>query len=823
MYYTMSYTYPKGVIRLTSGYIKNHPLDITVMGVNNDLHGGLKVVNTKEELLAIHPDYLIKNYSAALVLNDDGLGNVAFYGLVEKPSNLSSSILSNWLKVKLGGDSVTSALNFKGKVNPGSVSLTDAGDHEVGDFYIIENSSNPSVIDVTGLLQSVATNVYSGDNLIYVTEGYFIHIDKSNDNTSSWDTLNNVPVSIKALGESNELPDHTHLSSDVTLEKVISGTEHTNLQTLLSFILYTDILAATVAGAQDSQLLNFGQLKEHFVTNADSQETILEIITPALAEFYTKSEVNDLLDGKSDVLSIPDLVEAMAGEGHKIFSQEEYTDLNRRVDNIGFIGKIYLISIVSLDDGLVEPIFETDKSNEKHITSVRSTSSSALLSFVFSSTATYSGDYQINGVPFSTVVRIGDSDRFTGLVTLDLSLVDQVIIVGDAEKSIPLIAPEEVVLTATPDVYPVDTSRTHFKNHEEISITIGLSKAITHFEIIASSGINTIEKTAVTPVDSGTGYFSFQVTIKVNYSGGPSYAELNLVPYITENELGLPYSVEEFIAIDGTEAQIEVQDIGYDSGYDALKGSEIAIVEFSAYGATSVFATVGSELSELNLNISDLGAAELTVQRLSGTDVSVPMIITGILDSNGATSEDHFTVEIYTEEPAHNTSVEIIRSGGNTNLYLVVDMSRVRSISGVFSTIGDAYYIGNGAVQIQLPEGTPVGDSIENVSYTAASVSGMEFSKTLQFKIKGSFAYTRTLVYPSLQITPATEVLNANNLIISGEIESSPPFSIPVFYLNKSGADGFQIIGGDIVFNSELFSLGYYTGSDFTVTIEETI
>src|SRR5690606_33630311 len=138
----MAYTYPNGLVPLTAGWTKNNPLDNTVMGVNNDLHGGLKIVASRSEMLNLHPNYLLKDYTACFVARDEG-SKPAFYFLVKEPSRAAGTLITDWESWASHGESdLPGGLVFMGILDPSNISIADLAErNRDGHFYVVETTN----------------------------------------------------------------------------------------------------------------------------------------------------------------------------------------------------------------------------------------------------------------------------------------------------------------------------------------------------------------------------------------------------------------------------------------------------------------------------------------------------------------------------------------------------------------------------------------------------------------------------------------------------------------------------------------------------------
>jgi len=311
-----NYKYPKGLIPMTAGFVKNNPADKTIMGINNDLHGGIKVVRTHAEMLAIPKVYLLKDYSACFVTDNNGEGRPAFYYLTSAPSGTDGTLDQDWTIWSVSGQGdLPGGLKFKGLLDASNIQITDAyAGNKAGDFYVVETTSTQTVTDPS-IFGGSTENLNNNDWVIYDdTQGKFTHLNRAVEYIATWANLTGKPQVIKDF-VNGIMPTHGHSSTQITLSKTINGTEYTTLNPLLDVILYSNILAADLTSATDANLLNYGQLKEAFSTSESMQNYVDQVIEIFSDNYYIKQEVDTEINTLSQRITQAESNMDLVGEG----------------------------------------------------------------------------------------------------------------------------------------------------------------------------------------------------------------------------------------------------------------------------------------------------------------------------------------------------------------------------------------------------------------------------------------------------------------------------------------------------------------------------
>lgn len=349
------YSYPKGMLGLTAGFRANSSEDTYPMGINNELHGGLKAVKNWAELLLIPNDRLIANFTFALISEIDAGDGKTRSGLFRLKSLSTPHVVADWEEIEFAA-TVEGAMRFKGFFDPSNYTISDSNSEE-GHMYIVEKAPAPGItVTDPDLFGGVATTVQTGDQLIH-NGTIFMHLDLSEASTVTWDTLQNKPQVIIDYVAGTVIS-HSHLSSEITVDYTPDpdGPIIGSLANLLPQIVYLHRLSSDISSAKDDQLILWGELKNHLLTSNEVGNMINEALNTALANYVTKTDFNTALSGKQDTLSNQDIAEKYEA----VPDVNRFTDtLKTKLENLNatdFNG-----GIISFDDyASMEALFKTN-------------------------------------------------------------------------------------------------------------------------------------------------------------------------------------------------------------------------------------------------------------------------------------------------------------------------------------------------------------------------------------------------------------------------------------------------------------------------------
>jgi hypothetical protein len=794
--------------------MKNHPSDSTVMGVNNDLHGGVKVVNTHAEMLAIHPNYLLKDYTACLVTNDDGLGASSLYLLTAIPSNATSTIDDDWTEWDIGTANIPSELNFKGKFDPTSYTLADAGVHAVGDLYIVENSLNPSNVNDVNLLGGVATDVYSNDFLVYTSDSVFLHINRSNDSIIIWDTLLGIPTAVTDL-IAGTVQAHTQDVSTIDINLTVDGTLRTQLSELLPLLVFSHQFAVDSGSAQDDQMLTYGQIKELYSSSAQVQTDIEAYVDGLIALHYTSAEVDALLLNKQGTLDAESAKTLLEGGGYKVLTTAEYDALANAAAPEQIVAKVYLVDAIPQDGIPIDPTITTTTYGEEYITALRGDSTSVELVFKFSSFVSYDGTINVNGTTITNITR-DEGDIFEGRITVDLSAISDVVITGDVEVTIPVEPATDVIDSIT--LPTLTLPKTHYKDEETAQIDVISTIDPSSYQIIPTTGVLGVAKTA-TPasVDNLDGTWTTTITFTADYTvAGTLNADIKIVLWDQSDDIQQLHTESAVFPVDGLLPSISDTGVVYPVGQTAIKASESITITPIVVNTSLVEYTFNGTL----FNNTGVGNQAI-LQRISGTDEVDTVTITAKRESNGEEISTTVDLRILNGVVDVLDTTGLTLSEGETNVLNWVDPLDITSMA-LFSAdeVGVTFDDPNGTVTLDMVNAITYGTNLTVViDVTTSSLEVIQ--KTITFQAKGFAEKTYVLTYPTFDVPLTETVVDINDLIVSVTLNTSPTLEIGTLTKDADGPEGYTY-DGQIHLSEDLTEVGYFTGVTATVRVEET-
>lgn len=819
-----NYPYPKGLIPLTAGFMKNSKDDNTVMGISNDLHGGMKVVDTIADMLSIHPSYLSKDWSVCMVLDSDGAGASNIYVLSETPASADSTVITEWKKWSpWDAASVGFPFRFKNKINPSSYVLTDSSPTNVGgDIYLVETDVPVTITD-PNLMGGVPATCYNGDWIVFdQDDSMFVYFGQSSGVRLSWDALTGKPTIITDLVD-GILPSHTHDVSKVTLSKVVGGTTHESLQTLLEVALYVDIVSTRASTATDNQLLPLSQLKELFLEQTTVNTAVSDALATALNSYYTKEQITILLEGKQDTLTSESAKELLEHDGsYKILTSYQVDGLLPLVgaNSSSFantLAKIHLVKAMSASDDPLNLTKVVAPTGEETISAIGYTVPNIYLEFEFTTLGTYAGNFLINGAEFDTILRIGDSDRFSASSSIDLTGVSSIEITGDASLSIPVSELESWALSvgytpATPE------TKVAFINGDTIELQVEVSDSavnfieITDYDSAIESGLH-----AVTPVWDGTKWMT-TVPYSFNTAQVTALLSVKIVPY-KGTLTGKSYIQQSLIPVDNSSPDITLNAV-YSNGFSALSAGDT--VTITAEGSDYDTITFSSEAG---LIIDSVAGTSLVASRDFGTDSFVKVTATAVKQSNNTTSVFEINVRIYTIQPTFNVDIVRVRSGlgnvpiilSNSNgIALVRGAVQGEGAPGIFSWESGSLvgYISASPSDLHSYTEHPI-------TFSITTISGMLFDLVVGYAIYGFAPVSFNIDYPTFELVLPMHIMDTGSVDASLSINSAYPFDIDPLVKDLEAANGFSIVGDTIILNSDLVDFGYNFSNNITLQIEE--
>lgn len=359
------YVYPQGMLPLTAGFRANSSEDSYPMGINNELHGGLKAVKNWTELLLVPNQRLIPLFTFALIAEvDAGNGETrsGLFKLDSLPAGGLPHTSANWSEIELQA-TVEGGLQFKGFFDPSNYSIQDATGEE-GFMYVVENAPQPGItVNDPGLFGGVPTTVVTGDQLFH--DGtVFMHLDLSDSSGVNWDNLPGKPQALLDY-VNGIIISHDHDSSevDVNFQPQAGGQIIDTLENLLPLIVYNHLISDDANSVADDQLLIWGQLKNIIVSESTIDTKISEAITNALTGYATENYVDQALGEKQDTLQDVDFLRYENNDDRNAFTDA----LKQKLENINveqFPGGIKPYSDkATMDAAFLDPNIEFPVSN----------------------------------------------------------------------------------------------------------------------------------------------------------------------------------------------------------------------------------------------------------------------------------------------------------------------------------------------------------------------------------------------------------------------------------------------------------------------------
>ena len=802
------FQYPKGMIPMTGGFVKNDPSDTYPMGIARDLYGGFKVASTIDDMLGLHPNYLLPGYTACLVLGGTE-GGVELYYLQQTPSNSDSTLIEDWQQSELGGVA-ESALKYKGAFYPSSYTIYDSdSNNEAGDLYIvnIDTADTSVIITDTDLFNGNTTTVYQGDWVLFNGTS-FEHISQQVSTLVTWDTLAGKP---KILDDyiNKILPSHTHGSGDIEVNKQIDSTTYQYLYDLLNVVVYSNSIATSVTDAQSFQLLTLAQLEEKFVTNDSLSTDLNTLIQTELQNYYTKTEVDNQLNNKQDILTNANIKTMLeANPDTNTLTDSELSKV-QNVSAAAATAKIILYDVIARDGGIINKIEQSDIPEEFYITEFASTGSVVRCIFRFSTMASLYGSFLINGMSFDSVARVGISEIFEGIIDIDITGLENIQVTGDIDLIIPIATTPNMISSVT--LPALTAPKTHYYKGEVITLEVTTDSDDVNY-IQVTNGVGIANK-AKLPVTTTNGVFT--VDVEVIHEGGIDVANCTLTPYKGDT-LGKSFVVTD-IPVDNTTPTLE-SSITYLNGFQALKDAEAVDIDLTGLNYDTInVSTINT--SYLQIDASTL--SKVTLSRVGGDNLITVVGITSVRDSNQKSVTINQDVVIYNILPTPLASVQEVRSGQDETIDLVADSTKLLNVTNPVSEAGTVR--ANTPTITFYADDTIPHDSVDiTISYDYTTIAGKTGSSSRDVNIIGFAERTETLTYPAFELSLPFDFRSVYELNISGTIESTPPFEITKFIKDGEDADGYSIINSNTIqFNRELEAFGYNSSNPLSINISE--
>jgi hypothetical protein len=239
-----------------------------------------------------------------------------------------------------------------------------------------------------------------------------------------------------------------------------------------------------------------------------------------------------------------------------------------------------------------------------------------------------------------------------------------------------------------------------------------------------------------------------------------------------------------------------------------------------------------------DLNVGTMNGNICTVTRINGdyNDSIENLKITGTRTANGSTNYLNICVEIANVAPSiiNTSSVPKIRTGESKpvicqfnqkvkiNTCTIVTPNKGTLITGTLPT---SSYNTSYLPSISVVDTDNHSNNNLTMTLTITGMSGLTTVVDKYYMICGFIQKQITVNYPTTTTTIPT-IINTNNLIISGIINSNPPYNIVTNYVNPPVSVSDYSISGNTLNLPSVGVLGsfyYSTSNPIIITIEETV
>lgn len=438
----------------------------------------------------------------------------------------------------------------------------------------------------------------------------------------------------------------------------------------------------------------------------------------------------------------------------------------------------------------------------------------------------YQGVPEVNGVSITSASKNGDTyigncviTDFTDNITANL---------GNGSYIVPLIVETPPVISSATfsSIYPSTNGvlQTELKENDLIPITIVADKPFSKVEIydylagkntiLDTEGLNT-STVNVTIANRGITSQSLKCKVRVCSING----------FWSES-----YTSDNSVILNNTKPSINISSILYPTGQQALKNSESATISASITNGDTFSSTAIN--GELEVTLADETNKTVTVKRLIGdyNDSVSNTKIYSYKNSNGAYGEINTVVCIANVLPTMSTNVTKIRTGEIKAVNCVFNQKVIISTCSIptpnYGTLNSGTlpsiiysYIYNPTISII---DTDIhSDVLRDLTLTVKGMSGLTTTLINSYKIRGFVQKAVTLTYPLLTATVPT-IVDMNSLVVSGTINSVPPYNICTQMVSTpSIVSDYNITGTTLTLSNATYMFNYNNDNNITVLIEE--
>lgn len=492
-------------------------------------------------------------------------------------------------------------------------------------------------------------------------------------------------------------------------------------------------------------------------------------------------------------------------------------------------GNIYITNVEAINIGKNVTKTMNNYPNDGSVLSAMSDDNSYKITVEWDRGEEFCGQPKVNGKDIIGIINKAGG-TYTGYVVLDSTDITSNKIIATLNSNIYTIA---FSIVTPPSISSITfgnlpVGQTELKEGDIIDVTIVTDKDINTIEIEDTGAFQyqnisvTNGKTSIISgiiANRGSTLQNLKASIRVKSTEG-SWSG------ITESIATLPLNnIKPIITLDSKT---------FSSGFSALKNSETCVVKVIA----SNYDTLTSSAIGTDLSVGVMSGLNCTVTRINGiyNDSMANLRITGTRNANGATNYLDVCVEIANVSPnlTNSSVIPKIRTGENDLVLCTFDQkikitacSIITPNKGILTTgtLPTTSYDVSYSPYISASDTDNHSNNNLTMILTVVGMSGLTAVLSKYYIICGFQQKIITVVYPSTTADIPT-IVNMGNLILSGVINSNPPYPICTTYANPTSAiTDYNITGATL----NLPPLGvlsgfYYNASNpIVITIEETV
>ncbi len=452
------------------------------------------------------------------------------------------------------------------------------------------------------------------------------------------------------------------------------------------------------------------------------------------------------------------------------------------------LGNVFITNITSAGNTLITRKAEP---NEEVVESVQMANLTATVTVEWDRNNSYEGTPTINGVAVTRTGKVG-GNTYTGTANISGSYSEIVADLNGSQHIVPLDALARPVIEAVQfhSGYPVN--QTEVKAGDTFGISITCDTPYVAVETQEYEACAYASYTASGSIDAIIGNRGDVATQRV--------ARVRV-----KNATGtwsLWSDTSNTILCNNLHPTITLDSKTYPNGQEALKDSEEVLINYSTINANTVTKSATS-----NLTITSNGAT-----RASGDYENATYTITAKRSANGATVTYDVPVRIAHVDVvlANNTPVQVRSGIGAVTLGCTFNQDLLIALSNptITAVDGDAHSL------------TTLYETI-----TVTNLAGKQVNLNRAYFIKGFAQKTLVVNYPEELIDIGTSIVTANDVTVTGVINSTPPYDI----CTNRVTSGNIVLVGDYVLNTTTVEIdkqlcaefNYDNFNNITIYIEE--